>query len=197
MVIEWAPGPTLFLTSPFSRSRDRSGDVSLQKKAMSNNWSEFKLRINTTASVEEAYAAVATPGGLESWFLRDANVTSDGKRRSGSEKIQKGDEYHFQWYGHPDTLRHLGRYLSTDGKSVISFTFSQDLPVTISVYRECDETIVELVETFDPAVEEVARNHYLGNMKGWIFFLVNLKSILEGGIDMRNRKVELKNVLTA
>ena len=164
---------------------------------MDNNWSEFKLRVNTTATVEAAYAAVATPAGLESWFLRDANITTGGKRRSGPEKIQKGDEYHFQWYGHPDTLRHLGRYLSADGKSVISFTFSQDLPVTISIYRECDETIIELAETFDPTVEEVARNHYLGNMKGWIFFLVNLKSILEGGIDMRNRKVELKNVLTA
>jgi len=169
----------------------------LQKKTMSTNWSEFKLRINTTASVEKAYKAVATPGGLESWFLREADVKSGGKPRPKTELIQKGDEYHFQWYGHPDTLRHSGEFLSTDGKTVISFTFSQDLPVTISIYRECEETIVELAETFDATVEEVARNHYLGNMKGWIFFLINLKSILEGGLDMRNRKVELKNVLTA
>jgi hypothetical protein len=34
-------------------------------------------------------------------------------------------------------------------------------------------------------------------MKGWIFYMINLKSVLEGGLDMRNRKVELKNVLTA
>jgi hypothetical protein len=80
---------------------------------------------------------------------------------------------------------------------VVSFTFSQDLPVTISIYKECEETIVELVESFDPADEEASRKHYLGNMKGWIFFLVNLKSVLEGGLDMRNRKSELKNVLTA
>ena len=69
--------------------------------------------------------------------------------------------------------------------------------MTISIYRECEETIVELVESFDPADEGVARNHYLGNMKGWIFYLVNLKSVLEGGLDLRNRKVELTNVLTA
>ena len=169
----------------------------VQKNTMSNNWSEFKLRINTTASVEKAFKAVATPGGLESWFLREAGVTAGGKHRAKGDMIQKGDEYHFQWHGHPDTMRHSGRFLSTDGKSVISFTFSQDLPVTISIYRECEETIVELAETFDPTVEEVARNHYLGNMKGWIFFLINLKSILEGGLDMRNRKVGLKNVLTA
>jgi len=169
----------------------------MSNKSITSNWSEFKLRINTTASVGKAYTAVATPGGLESWFLREANVQHGGKSRPKTELIQKGDDYHFQWHGHPDTLRHSGRFLSTDGKSVISFTFSQDLPVTISIYRECEETIVELAETFDPTVEEVARNHYLGNMKGWIFYLINLKSVLEGGLDLRNRKVELKNVLTA
>jgi hypothetical protein len=67
----------------------------------------------------------------------------------------------------------------------------------VSLYRECDETIVELIETFDPTEEEVVRKHYLGNMKGWIFYMINLKSVLEGGLDLRNRKEELKNVLTA
>ena len=56
---------------------------------------------------------------------------------------------------------------------------------------------ISRIEQFDPTEEEVVRKHYLGNMKGWIFFMINLKSVLEGGIDMRNRKEELKNVLTA
>ena len=54
-----------------------------RKKFMSNNWSEFKLRINTTASVEKAYKAVATPGGLESWFLREAEVQN--RREAAAE----------------------------------------------------------------------------------------------------------------
>jgi uncharacterized protein YndB with AHSA1/START domain len=164
---------------------------------MSNNWSEFKLRVNTTASVEKAYAAVATPGGLESWFLRRAEVRTGGKPRQPGDRIQKGDEYSFLWFGHPDSLAHSGKFLSADGKSVVSFTFSQDLPVTVSIYREFDETIVELVETFDPTDEGVVRKHYLGNMKGWIFYMINLKSVLEGGLDMRNRREELTNVLTS
>jgi uncharacterized protein YndB with AHSA1/START domain len=163
---------------------------------MSNNFSEFKLRINTTAPVEQAYKAVSTADGLESWFLRKAAVSVGETARKPGEQIQKGDDYSFHWFGHPDFV-HTGKFLGTDGKSVVSFTFSQDLPVTISIYRECEETIVELVESFDPTDEGVARKHYLGNMKGWIFFLVNLKSVLEGGLDMRNRKSELKNVLTA
>ena len=83
---------------------------------MGNNWSEFKLRINTTASVESAYAAVATPGGLESWFLRQADVKVGGTPRPKGDKIQKGDEYQFQWHGHPDTMRHSGKFLSGMGR---------------------------------------------------------------------------------
>lgn len=164
---------------------------------MSNNWSEIKLRVNTTAPIEKVYPALSTSGGLESWFLRKAEFTGGGNSRQAGEKIQKGDEYAFHWYGYPDSKGHTGKWLGADGKSVVSFTFSQDLPVSISLYRECDETIIELTETFDPTDEGVARNHYLGNMKGWIFYLVNLKSVLEGGLDLRNRKVELQNVLTA
>jgi uncharacterized protein YndB with AHSA1/START domain len=164
---------------------------------MSNNFNEFKLRVNINAPVEKAYAAWATPEGLESWFLRKADLSNGRGRLQPGDKAQKGDEYEFRWHGHPESVSHKGKILSADGKSQFNFTFSQDLPVSVSVYREQDETIVELIEQFDPTDQEVARKHYLGNMKGWIFFLINLKSVLEGGLDMRNRKVELTNVLTA
>ena len=164
---------------------------------MSNNFNEFKLRVNINAPVEKAYAAWATPAGLESWFLRKADLSNGRGLLQPGDKAQKGDEYEFRWHGHPDSMTHKGKILSADGKSQFNFTFSQDLPVSVSVYREQDETIVELIEQFDPTDQDVARKHYLGNMKGWIFFLINLKSVLEGGLDMRNRKVELTNVLTA
>lgn len=181
----------------------------VEKNTMTDNWTEFKLRVNINASVEKAYAAMATPAGLESWFLRKADITAAGSGgaaggvggagalRQPGDNIQKGDEYEFRWHGYPDSMAHKGKILAVDGKSQFSFTFSQELPVSISVYKECDETIVELVEMFDPADHEASRKHYLGNMKGWIFYLINLKSVLEGGLDMRNRKVELTNVLTA
>jgi uncharacterized protein YndB with AHSA1/START domain len=164
---------------------------------MSNHWSEFKLRVNINAPIDKAYAAWATKEGLESWFLKKADLMAGATQRQGADKAQKGDEYEFRWFGHPDRVSHKGKVIAADGKSQFTFTFSQDLPVSISLYRECDETIVELVETFDPTDEEVVRKHYLGNMKGWIFFMINLKSVLEGGLDLRNRKEQLKNVLTA
>jgi len=164
---------------------------------MSNQWSEFKLRINIDAPIDKAYAAWATQEGLESWFLKRADLTAGGTLRKRADPAQKGDEYEFRWFGYPDDMPHKGKVIAADGRGQFTFTFSQDLPVSVSLYRECDETIVELVETFDPIDEEVVRKHYLGNMKGWIFYMINLKSVLEGGLDLRNRKVKLKNVITA
>lgn len=164
---------------------------------MSNHWSEFKLRVNINAPIDKAYDAWVTQEGLESWFLKRADLMAGTTVRQRADPAQKGDEYEFRWYGHPDSSSHKGKVIAADGKSQFTFTFSQDLPVSVSLYRECDETIVELIETFDPTEEEVVRKHYLGNMKGWIFYMINLKSVLEGGLDLRNRKEELKNVLTA
>jgi uncharacterized protein YndB with AHSA1/START domain len=164
---------------------------------MSNHWSEFKLRVNINAPIEKAYAAWATPDGLESWFLKRADLIAGTTLRQRGDKAQKGDEYEFRWHGYSDDMPVKGKVIAADGKSQFTFTFSQDLPVSVSIYRECEETIVELIEKFDPTEEEVVRKHYLGNMKGWIFYMINLKSVLEGGLDMRNRKVELTNVLTA
>ena len=163
---------------------------------MSTNFNEFRLRVNTSAPVEKVYAAWATQEGLESWFLSRADIMNGSAARQGDEPAQKGDAYEFRWHGHPDGMSHKGKIVAADGKSQFTFTFSQDYPVSISLYREHDETIVDLVETFDPA-DEGSTKHFVSNMKGWIFFLANLKSVMEGGIDLRNRKVELKNVITS
>jgi hypothetical protein len=45
--------------------------------------------------------------------------------------------------------------------------------------------------------DETGIKHFLDDLTGWIFYLINLKSVLEGGLDLRNRKVELRNVITA
>jgi len=37
----------------------------------------------------------------------------------------------------------------------------------------------------------------IGSMTGWSLFMVNMKSVLENGYDLRNRNVDLKNVITA
>lgn len=65
------------------------------------------------------------------------------------------------------------------------------------MYPEADETIVELTESGLPTDDKTKAGHFVGDSRGWIFYLTNLKSILEGGLDLRNKKMEIKNVITA
>ena len=117
---------------------------------MNNKWSEFRLRVNIDASPEKVYRAWATPGGLESWFLRKAIIRetggegTGGDMRSADALIQKGDGYEWYWHGHPDSVAVKGAIGEANGKDRFLFTFSLGCPVSISLYRECDETIVEL-----------------------------------------------------
>src|ERR1700761_5826431 len=159
---------------------------------MNNNWSKFQLRVNIRVPLDKVYTAWATPAGLESWFLRKAELG-----RTDQELIQKGDNYEWYWHGYPDSVVEKGQITAANGKDHFAFTFSMGCPVSISLYREHDETIVELVESGLPTDEATMLQHYVGDSKGWLFYLTNLKSILEGGLDLRNHRIELTNVITA
>jgi hypothetical protein len=165
---------------------------------MEQQWSKFKLRVNVKTLTEKAYRAWITSQQLESWFLRKAIFRdATGKKRASNDVIQKGDTYEWYWHGYPDSVVEKGKVLEANGKNIFSFTFSMGCPVTISIYEESDETIVELIESDLPTDESTALKHYVGDSRGWIFYLTNLKSVLEGAKDLRNKKMEIKNVITA
>jgi uncharacterized protein YndB with AHSA1/START domain len=165
---------------------------------ISKNWSQIRLRVNVKASIEKVYGAVATQEGLESWFLRSAEFTSAaGDSRKRKELLSKADQFAWKWHGFPDDTHLEGAVLEANGKDKFVFSFSMNCPVTVTIYREQDETIVELVEQNIPPEEGPIFKHYLSNTTGWTFYLVNLKSVLEGGLDLRNQNQDLKNVITA
>lgn len=161
------------------------------------DFSQFKLRVNIKTSVEDAYKAWATPAGLNSWFIGKMVFTDEkGVVRADDAPVEVGDEYTCAFAKNPGSILVSGKVLKANGKSLFSFSFSKNCPVTVSIYTEHDETIVELIESNVPNEEDVVVRQYVSDSKGWIFYLVNLKSTLEGGLDLRNRSVEIKNVIT-
>ena len=167
-------------------------------EAISKNWSEIRLRININTTIEKAYQMWATQAGLESWFLREAKAKDgQGKTKKETDAMVKGDSYSWRWHGFADDVALTGKVLDTNGKDRFQFSFSMDCPVTISIYKEQGQVIVELVEENIPVDSGEIFTHYLSNTTGWTFNLTNLKSVLEGGLDMRNVNANLKNVITA
>ncbi|MBC7828082.1 MAG: SRPBCC domain-containing protein [Chitinophagaceae bacterium] len=162
------------------------------------NWAKFLLRISVDASVETIYHAVATQRGIESWFLRSAEYFSvDHTLRTDNEFIQRGDHYTWMWHGYDDETVEHNDILEANGEDMISFVFAGNCIVTITVGMLDTETIVQLVQENIPTGEESRVSIHIGCMEGWTFYLANLKSVLEGGIDLRNRNLNIGKVINS
>jgi hypothetical protein len=162
-----------------------------------NNWSRFVLRVPVRSGVSQIYQAWNTQEGLESWFLRKAAFKINGKLKERTEPVQKGDSYEWLWHGWSDEVVEKGTILEANGNSTVRFSFGKAGNVTVNIHPEADENIVELIQDDIPTDDESKAYYHIGCTKGWVFYLSNLKSILEGGIDLRNRKEELKDVINS
>ncbi len=163
-----------------------------------HDWSRFLLRVNVKTSLQKIYDAWATQAGLESWFLRQAEFARpDGILREKTEHFQKGDAYEWRWHGYPDDVVERREVLEANGRDLLSFRFSGDCVVTVRAFEEAGETICELVQENIQLDEQSRINYYHGCSIGWTFYLTNLKSILEGGLDLRNKNMNLPNVVNA
>ena len=90
-----------------------------------------------------------------------------------------------------------GKIIAANGKDLIQFTFADDCLVTVKLSEFKEYIIVELTQENIPTDEESKKNIRLGCHTGWSFYLVNLKSVYEGGPDLRNRDPELKGMLNS
>lgn len=162
------------------------------------DWSRFAVRININASAEKLYRCWATREGIEYWFLRRSEYKKPGGGpRAGDEAVAAGDSYQWYWHGYPDEATEEGEILDCNGKDFFRFRFGNAGLCTVSIYKEEDEHIVELIQTEIPTDEKGKQNWYIGCKTGWTFYMANLKSMLEGGIDLRNKNEKIQNVITS
>lgn len=162
------------------------------------SWSSFSLKIPVATSIEKLYWCLATQAGLEYWFLRSSIFkTKIGAVIHHEEYVSPGDSYTWLWHGWTDDVVEKGSILHANNKDEIAFSFGLAGDVTIRLIPADTYTMVELVQDQIPD-DEAGRHHWhLGCKTGWIFYLTNLKSLLEGGIDLRNKDATILQVLNA
>ncbi|MBC8172856.1 MAG: SRPBCC domain-containing protein [Chitinophagales bacterium] len=164
----------------------------------SYDWTRFTKRININAPLKTIYDAWTTQQGMESWFLRRSEFKKpDGSLRKEDEHIEAGDTYYWLWHGWPDSTREQMDIVSANGNDKLQFHFAELclVTVTLSEFKNC--TIAELTQENIPNDEEHIVKFHLGCMEGWTFYLANLKSIMEGGLDLRNKDVEIGGVINS
>lgn len=135
---------------------------------------------------------------MEYWFLRLSEYKKPGGNlRASNEFVQKGDSYRWRWHGWPDEVTEEGTIIDCNGKDFFKFSFGKAGNCAVTIKQEDGHTLVELLQDNIPDDEQGKHYWHLGCKTGWTFYLANLKSLLEGGIDLRNKNERLKNVINS
>ncbi|PWS30836.1 SRPBCC family protein [Pedobacter paludis] len=158
------------------------------------DWSEFTLKIAIKAGLEIVYNAWTKASELEKWFLSEVEFSDENKILLSKESnVLKGDHYKWSWYLYRE-IEH-GRFTEANGLDFLQFTFAGNCLVDINLRKEFEYVIVELTQKNIPTDDDSKRDIRLGCHNGWSFYLINLKSVLEGGLDLRNKDNRFKPML--
>lgn len=158
------------------------------------NWTSFTKKIAIKASMPDLYNAWTVPSEIERWFLENAHYEKpNGTVVESNENIQPNDNYQWSWFLFNEIEN--GKILEANGKDLLKFTFAGDCEVEVRLSQEKAHVIVMLTQNNIPTDDQSKKGIRLGCESGWSFLLVNLKSISEGGIDLRNKEEGLTGML--
>ena len=157
------------------------------------NWTTFTRKIAVKSSMNTIYNAWTTSSEIEKWFLSKAVFFNNNSSIDVNKNIQKENTYKWNWFLYDGTEE--GKIIEANGKDFIQFTFAGECIVDVKLTQHNENVIVELTQSNIPTDEEAKRGIRLGCDFGWFFYMLNLKSIYEGGLDLRNKDRELKGML--
>lgn len=150
------------------------------------DWTSFTQRIAIKTTLEKVYDAWTTTQGIEQWFLSTAVFTDrNGKIIAAGDNVSESTKYDWNWFLYEPT--ESGRVTGANGTDFFQFTFAGECLVDIRLTQVDECVVVELKQHNIPTDEASMRGIRLGCAGGWAFYLVNLKSVLEGGLDLRNK----------
>lgn len=158
------------------------------------DWTQFSKRVFISTDLKSVYNAWTKSGELEKWFLSKAIFHSkDDKKILPSENFNPKSVYRWNWFAQNHFEK--GTVNQANGIDYLEFTFAGNCEVQVRLSKEKNQTLVELTQAKIPLDDSSKKNIRLGCAFGWTFYLLNLKSVLEGGLDLRNKDTELIGVV--
>lgn len=137
------------------------------------------------AKPTRVYRALATSAGLETWFPNVARyIERRGRNRRRTEPAKAGDTY-YKWFVYAGGVEGTGKVLKARKDRLLALTFGTNGDICFALTTTGRGTLVELVQNRIPTGPKARVESHLGCRTGWTFFLTNLKSVLEGGHDLR------------
>jgi len=157
------------------------------------NWTRFVLKVFIRSDIQTVYRSIATTKGLTEWFRKTAFFQREQVVRADSEFAQSGDRY--EWTGYNREGLEAGSVLEASPNKVFKFTFcSENVPVTFELEQQGSMTLLRLIQENMPDNPNAHIHWHMSCRLGWTFFLTNLKSFIETGVDLREKDPEKENL---
>ncbi|MFI5135298.1 MAG: hypothetical protein ACHQD9_05560 [Chitinophagales bacterium] len=162
------------------------------------DWSKFTLQISVRAETQSVYNAWAVPTALEKWLVSKAEFSiAFTILKSQFDLVQDGDCFEWSWK-HDGILDGVkGKIVEANGENFLRFILDDTSMLCVTIRKENGETLVELFHKNISANDEALIVNYLSYLKEWSFYLTNLKSFLEGGIDLRTKEIRIMEAVHA
>lgn len=150
------------------------------------NWTSYTKRIAVKSTLSNIYDAWTKGSELERWFLKKVVFYKpDHSLYEPDKNVVENIQYIWYWYLYDEPMK--GKITNVNGKNYIQFTFEGDCLVDVNL-EEVDGYIVVTLRHHNIPLDDNSKQYVrLGCSNGWTFYLANLKSIFEGGIDLRNK----------
>ncbi|AXP81626.1 hypothetical protein CJ739_2553 [Mariniflexile rhizosphaerae] len=150
------------------------------------NWTSYTKRIAVKSTLSNIYDAWTKGSELERWFLKKVVFYKpDNSLYEPDKNVVENIQYTWYWYLYDEPMK--GKITNVNGKNYIQFTFEGDCLVDVNL-EEVDGYIVVTLKHHNIPLDDNSKQYVrLGCSNGWTFYLANLKSIFEGGIDLRNK----------
>jgi uncharacterized protein YndB with AHSA1/START domain len=147
-----------------------------------HDWTAFDVYLFIAANPADVLGYWQTTEGLRQFFIAEMTALDDQGGAIHDTNLSAGNYYRWRWI---HDYEGEGQILESNAQSV-EFTFGKSYRVRVSVAKAGSGTLLHLQQTgmSDDASEQVQGS--LNCRSCWIYFLVNLKSILENGMDLRD-----------
>ena len=147
------------------------------------DWSRFDVHMPVAAEPAALYDWWATGQGMERFFAKRFRFTSSGgEARAPGARAEAGDSYWLAFH-HPFELR--GDVLEAVPGDRFAFTFG---PMRVDVAFEPAErgALIRLTQSAIPIDAAGMAESHMNCRSCWIYYLLNLRSALEHGCDLRD-----------
>lgn len=152
------------------------------------NLAEFRHSIYLHSLKGEVYYYIATGDGICRWFMGQAEyIDSNGNILNAAVPARKDDTFRWQWLA--KDLNISGHVIESAENELFSFTFGKLFEVSITIKEVEGRTLLTLHQKYATGAEKNDFAH-INCCTCWVFFLTNLKSVLEHGIDLRETLID-------